>query len=140
MGIDIGKNSFHIVGLDRLARSCCGRSRRAGRTCPGNNIPALPLEQQRNNCSLSARRTRSVPLRCVARSEPHVVALSSTGPTPVPNNVLGVLQKTIEQRSSELYDGGRAELAQQARGGAFIPPACRRTRRRTRSGPPSPRW
>ena len=25
MGIDIGKNSFHVVGLDHAARSCCGR-------------------------------------------------------------------------------------------------------------------
>ena len=26
IGIDIGKNSFHVVGLDVVARSCCARS------------------------------------------------------------------------------------------------------------------
>src|ERR1700682_6200163 len=31
MGIDIGKNSFHVVGLDqRGPQSCCGRSGREG--------------------------------------------------------------------------------------------------------------
>ena len=31
VGIDIGKNSFHVVGLDGAVRSCCGRSGRAAR-------------------------------------------------------------------------------------------------------------
>jgi hypothetical protein len=26
IGIDIGKNSFHVVGHDHTVRSCCGRS------------------------------------------------------------------------------------------------------------------
>ena len=26
IGIDIGKNSFHVVGHDGAVRSCCGRS------------------------------------------------------------------------------------------------------------------
>ena len=32
MGIDIGKNSFHVVGLDRAAQSCCGRSGHAAKS------------------------------------------------------------------------------------------------------------
>jgi hypothetical protein len=31
IGIDIGKNSFHVVGHDKLAQSCCGGSGHAGR-------------------------------------------------------------------------------------------------------------
>jgi hypothetical protein len=37
VGIDIGKNSFHIVGTMRAAPSCCGRSGREARS-----RPALP--------------------------------------------------------------------------------------------------
>jgi hypothetical protein len=40
-------------------------------TCWRDKTRALPLEQQRNS-SPAARETRSVPLRCVARNEPHV--------------------------------------------------------------------
>jgi hypothetical protein len=38
IGIDIGKNSFHIVGLDDLAQSCCARSGRAVRSRPASPI------------------------------------------------------------------------------------------------------
>ncbi len=31
IGIDIGKNSFHVVGHDKRGESCCGRSGRAGK-------------------------------------------------------------------------------------------------------------
>jgi hypothetical protein len=31
IGIDIGKNSFHVVGHDPAVRSCCGRSGHAAR-------------------------------------------------------------------------------------------------------------
>ena len=31
IGIDIGKNTFHLVGLDGRGRSCCVRSCRAAR-------------------------------------------------------------------------------------------------------------
>jgi hypothetical protein len=31
IGIDIGKNSFHVVGHDKRGQSCCGRSGHAGR-------------------------------------------------------------------------------------------------------------
>ena len=35
MGIDIGKNSFHVVGLDRRVRSSCAGDGRAARSEPG---------------------------------------------------------------------------------------------------------
>jgi len=35
IGIDIGKNSFHVVGLDDRARLCCGRSGRVVRSKHG---------------------------------------------------------------------------------------------------------
>ena len=31
IGIDIGKNSFHVVGHDQRGELCCGRSGHAGR-------------------------------------------------------------------------------------------------------------
>ena len=31
VGIDIGKNSFHVVGLDSPVQSCCVRSGRAAK-------------------------------------------------------------------------------------------------------------
>jgi hypothetical protein len=34
IGIDIGKTSFHVVGLDEGARSSCARSGRADRWRP----------------------------------------------------------------------------------------------------------
>ena len=35
VGIDIGKNSFHVVGLDaRGAKLCCGKSGRVARSKP----------------------------------------------------------------------------------------------------------
>jgi transposase len=30
-GIDIGKNSFHVIGLDKRGASCCGTNGRAAR-------------------------------------------------------------------------------------------------------------
>ena len=38
IGIDIGKNSFHVVGLDQVARSCCARSGRVARWKHGSRI------------------------------------------------------------------------------------------------------
>ena len=38
VGIDIGKNSFHIVGHDDVARSYCVRNGRVARS-----RPALPI-------------------------------------------------------------------------------------------------
>ena len=35
IGIDIGKNSFHVVGLDPRGASCCARSGRAARSKHG---------------------------------------------------------------------------------------------------------
>jgi hypothetical protein len=35
MGIDIDKNSFHVIGLDRRGASCCGRSAHAARSRHG---------------------------------------------------------------------------------------------------------
>ena len=38
IGIDIGKNSFHVVGHDARARSCCGKSGRAAKWKRGSPI------------------------------------------------------------------------------------------------------
>ncbi len=38
IGIDIGKNSFHVVGLDDRAQSRCGRSGRVVRWERGSRI------------------------------------------------------------------------------------------------------
>ena len=38
IGIDIGKNSFHVVGLDDRALLCCVRSGRVGRSKHGWRI------------------------------------------------------------------------------------------------------
>ena len=38
IGIDIGKNSLHIVGLDKRARSFCGRNGRVVRLRPDLRI------------------------------------------------------------------------------------------------------
>jgi hypothetical protein len=35
MGIDIGKNSFHVVGLDQRGAMCCGRSGHGARSKRG---------------------------------------------------------------------------------------------------------
>ena len=35
IGIDIGKNAFHLVGQDRRGSMCCGRSGRAARSKRG---------------------------------------------------------------------------------------------------------
>jgi hypothetical protein len=32
VGIDIGKNSFHVVGLDQRGATCCARSGRVARS------------------------------------------------------------------------------------------------------------
>jgi hypothetical protein len=38
IGIDIGKNSFHLVGQDRRGSICCGRNGRAARWKRGSPI------------------------------------------------------------------------------------------------------
>ena len=35
IGIDIGKNSFHVVGLDNAVQSCCVRSGHVARSKRG---------------------------------------------------------------------------------------------------------
>jgi hypothetical protein len=42
VGIDIGKNSFHVVGLDRSGSSYCARSGRVARWRFGLPTSALP--------------------------------------------------------------------------------------------------
>ncbi len=38
IGIDIGKNSFHVVGLDKRGTIVCGRNGRAVRSRAGSPI------------------------------------------------------------------------------------------------------
>jgi transposase len=41
IGIDIGKNSFHVVGRMRAALSCCGKSGRVAKWKRGSPIYRL---------------------------------------------------------------------------------------------------
>ncbi|MEY9447153.1 hypothetical protein ACVILJ_006724 [Bradyrhizobium diazoefficiens] len=41
IGIDIGKNSFHVVATIRAAPSCCGKSGRVARSRRGSPICRL---------------------------------------------------------------------------------------------------
>jgi transposase len=41
IGIDIGKNSFHVVGHDARAPSCCGKSGRVAKWKRGSPIYRL---------------------------------------------------------------------------------------------------
>ena len=41
IGIDIGKNSFHVVGQDGAAPSCCGKSGRVAKWRRGSPIYRL---------------------------------------------------------------------------------------------------
>ena len=41
IGIDIGKNSFHVVGHVRAAPSCCGKSGRVAKWKRGSPIHRL---------------------------------------------------------------------------------------------------
>jgi transposase len=53
MGIDIGKNSFHIVGLDQRGDIVLRQRRAAEQTARGSNIPAKPRGTRQTSGNLS---------------------------------------------------------------------------------------
>ena len=59
IGIDIGKDSFHVVRQVRTAPSCCGKSRRVAKWKRGSPI---------NRLALSARKPASAPITSAANS------------------------------------------------------------------------